>query len=385
MKYDYLVVGAGLYGAVFAHEAKEAGKKVLVIDRRPHIAGNVYTEKVEGIHVHRYGAHIFHTNDRRVWKYVNRFAEFNRFTNSPVANFHGELYSLPFNMYTFNKMWGVVTPKEAKEKIDEEKKAYITKKQRERGLGEDDPFEPRNLEEQAISLVGTDIYEKLVRGYTEKQWGRPCTELPSFIIRRLPVRLTFDNNYFNARFQGIPIGGYTRLIEHLLDGTKVLLNTDYLTDKDGWDAKAEKVIYTGAIDEYYGFRLGTLEYRSVRFETELLDQPNFQGNAAVNYTDRETPWTRIIEHKWFEFGKDEEGRDLPKTVISREYSSEWKPGDEPYYPVNDKKNGELYQKYRHLADQEENVIFGGRLGEYKYYDMDAVIASALDECKKVLG
>lgn len=385
MKYDYLVVGAGLYGAVFAHEAKEAGKKVLVIDRRPHIAGNVYTEKVEGIHVHRYGAHIFHTNDRRVWKYVNRFAEFNRFTNSPVANFHGELYSLPFNMYTFNKMWGVVTPEEAKEKIDEEKKAYITKKQRERGLGADDPFEPRNLEEQAISLVGTDIYEKLVRGYTEKQWGRPCTELPSFIIRRLPVRLTFDNNYFNARFQGIPIGGYTRLVEHLLDGTKVLLNTDYLTDKDGWDAKAGKVIYTGAIDEYYGFRLGTLEYRSVRFETELLDQPNFQGNAAVNYTDRETPWTRIIEHKWFEFGKDEEGRDLPKTVISREYSSEWKPGDEPYYPVNDKKNGELYQKYRHLADQEENVIFGGRLGEYKYYDMDAVIASALDECKKVLG
>ena len=369
--YDYLVVGAGLYGAVFAHEAKKNGKKVLVIDKRPNIAGNVYTEDVEGIHVHKYGAHIFHTNNRRVWEYVNQFAEFNRFTNSPVANYHGELYSLPFNMYTFNKMWGVVTPEEAAEKIKEQKKAAgIT--------------EPKNLEEQAISLVGTDIYEKLVKGYTEKQWGRPCSELPSFIIKRLPVRLTFDNNYFNALYQGIPMGGYTKMVANMLDGIEVKLGVDYLAEKEAYDAMAEKVIYTGAIDAYFGFKLGALEYRSVRFETELLDKPNFQGNAAMNYTDAETPWTCIIEHKWFEFGKDDEGNEIPKTVISREYSSEWKPGDEPYYPVNDEKNGMLYAEYKKLAEGEQKVVFGGRLGEYKYYDMDAVIASALDMCEKIL-
>ena len=364
MKYDYLVIGSGLYGAIFAHEAKKAGKSVLVIDKRPNIAGNIYTEEMEGIQVHKYGAHIFHTNLKKVWDYVNQFAEFNRFTNSPVANYHGELYSLPFNMYTFNKMWGVVTPEEAAAKIEEQRKAAgIT--------------EPKNLEEQAISLVGRDIYEKLIKGYTEKQWGRPCTELPSFIIKRLPVRLTFDNNYFNALYQGIPIGGYTGLIANMLDGIEVRLNTDYLADKAAFDAMADKVVYTGAIDAYFGYRLGTLEYRSVRFETEVLDMPNFQGNAAVNYTDADTPWTRIIEHKWFEFGKDADGNDLDKTVISREYSSEWKPGDEPYYPVNDEKNGALYQEYKKLAEQEHNVIFGGRLGEYKYYDMDQVIAAAL--------
>ena len=370
--YDYLVVGSGLFGAVFAQNAKQAGKSVLVIDKRPHIAGNVYTEDVEGIHVHKYGAHIFHTNSDRVWNYITQFAEFNRFTNSPVANYHGELYSLPFNMYTFNKMWGVVTPEEAAAKIEEQKTAAgIT--------------EPKNLEEQAISLVGTDIYEKLVKGYTEKQWGRPCDQLPAFIIKRLPVRLTFDNNYFNARYQGIPMGGYTRMVENLLDGIEVRLGVDYLESKAELDALAHKVIYTGPIDAYFDFQLGTLEYRSVRFETELLDKPNFQGNAAVNYTDRETPWTRIIEHKWFEFGKDDAGNDLPKTVISREYSSEWKPGDEPYYPVNDEKNGALYEQYRALADAEDKVIFGGRLGEYKYYDMDAVIASALDLGARELG
>ena len=363
-RYDYLVVGAGLYGATFAQKAKAAGKSVLVIDRRPHVAGNVYTEKTAGIQVHKYGAHIFHTNDENVWKYVNQFAEFNRFTNSPVANYKGELYSLPFNMYTFNKMWGVVTPEEAAEKIEEQKKAAgIT--------------DPSNLEEQAISLVGTDIYEKLVKGYTEKQWGRPCDQLPAFIIRRLPVRLTFDNNYFNAKYQGIPMGGYTRMVENMLEGTCIRTGVDYLENRDEWNRLAERVLFTGAIDEYFGFSLGNLEYRSVRFEEELLDKPNFQGNAAVNYTDAETPWTRIIEHKWFEFGKDEDGNDLPKTVISREYSSEWKPGDEPYYPVNDEKNGALYQQYRKLAEGEQNVIFGGRLGEYRYYDMDAVIASAL--------
>ena len=383
-KYDYLVVGAGLYGAVFAHEARKAGKSVMVIDRRPNIAGNVYTEDVEGIHVHKYGAHIFHTNDTEVWNYVQQFATFNRFTNSPVANYHGELYSLPFNMYTFNRMWGVVTPEEAAAKIDEQKRDYIARKQAERGLAADAPFEPQNLEEQAISLIGVDIYEKLIKGYTEKQWGRPCTELPSFIIKRLPVRLTFDNNYFNALYQGIPVGGYTQMVANMLDGIEVELGVDYLTDKAKYDALAEKVVYTGAIDAYFGYQLGTLEYRSVRFETELLDQPNFQGNAAVNYTDRETPWTRIIEHKWFEFGKDAEGRDLPKTVISREFSSEWKPGDEPYYPVNDEKNGALYQAYKKLADSETRVIFGGRLGEYKYYDMDKVIASALEMSRREL-
>lgn len=361
--YDYLVVGAGLFGAVFAQQAAAAGKKVLVVDKRPNIAGNVYTEKVEGINVHVYGAHIFHTNNKAVWDYITRFAEFNRFTNSPVANYKGELYSLPFNMYTFNRMWGVVTPEEAAAKIAEQR-SEIT-------------GEPRNLEEQAISLVGRDVFEKLVKGYTEKQWGRDCKELPPFIIKRLPVRLTFDNNYFNALYQGIPVGGYTKMVANLLDGIEVRLGVDYLADKANLDALADKVVYTGAIDAYFGYRLGTLEYRSVRFETELLDMPNFQGNAAVNYTDRETPWTRIIEHKWFEFGKDENGNDLPKTVISREYSSEWKPGDEPYYPVNDAKNGALYAQYRALADQESKVIFGGRLGEYKYYDMDQVIAAAL--------
>lgn len=385
MNYDYLIVGAGLFGSVFAHEAKAAGKRVLVIDRRPHIAGNVYCRDVEGIHVHEYGAHIFHTNNKEVWDYVNRFSEFNRFTNSPVANFRGELYSLPFNMYTFNKMWGVVTPKEAEARIEEQRKGYVAQKQAERGLAPDAPFEPENLEEQAISLIGVDIYEKLIKGYTEKQWGRSCTELPSFIIRRLPVRLTFDNNYFDALYQGIPMGGYTRLAERMLEGIEVRLNTDYLEQKEELDALADKVIFTGPIDAYYGYRLGTLEYRSVRFETELLDQPNFQGNAAVNYTDRETPWTRIIEHKWFQFGKDDEGRELPKTVISREFSSEWKPGDEPYYPVNDEKNGALYMQYRELADREEKVIFGGRLGEYKYYDMDAVIASALAMAQKLFS
>ena len=368
--YDYLVVGSGLFGAVFARQATDAGKTVLVIDKRPNVAGNVYTEKVEGINFHKYGAHIFHTNNTEVWNYVNRFATFNRFTNSPVANYKGELYSMPFNMYTFNKMWGVVTPEEAAAKIEEQKKEITG--------------EPRNLEEQAISLVGRDIYEKLVKGYTEKQWGRDCKELPAFIIKRLPVRLTFDNNYFNALYQGIPIGGYTKLVENLLDGIEVQLNVDYLVDRAKWDAIAEKVVYTGAIDAFFNYSLGNLEYRSVRFENEVLDIPNFQGNAAVNYTDRETPWTRIIEHKWFEFGKDENGNDLPKTIISREYSSEWKPGDEPYYPVNDEKNGALYKEYRALADQEGNVIFGGRLGEYKYYDMDAVIASALECVKREL-
>ena len=371
MKYDYIVVGSGLYGAIFAHEAKAKGKSVLVVDKRPNIAGNVYTENQEGINVHMYGAHIFHTNDKRVWNYITQFAEFNRFTNSPVANYKGELYSMPFNMYTFNKMWGVVTPEEAAAKIEEQKKEITG--------------EPKNLEEQAISLVGRDIYEKLVKGYTEKQWGRDCKELPAFIIKRLPVRLTFDNNYFNALYQGIPIGGYTKMVENLLDGIEVRLNTDYLEHKAELDALADKVVYTGPIDAYFGFKLGTLEYRSVRFENETLDIPNFQGNAAVNYTDRETPWTRIIEHKWFEFGKDEDGNDLPKTIISREYSSEWKAGDEPYYPVNDEKNGQLYAKYKELADKETGVIFGGRLGEYKYYDMDTTIASVLDMCEKELG
>ena len=366
--YDYLIVGSGLFGAVFAEQAKTAGKNVLVIDKRPNIAGNVYTEKIEGINFHKYGAHIFHTNNTEVWNYINQFAVFNRFTNSPVANYKGELYSMPFNMYTFNKMWGVVTPQEASKIIEKQKKEITG--------------EPQNLEEQAISLVGRDIYEKLVKGYTEKQWGRDCKELPAFIIKRLPVRLTFDNNYFNALYQGIPIGGYTKMVENILEGIEVRLNEDYLAKKDEYDAIAKKVVYTGAIDAYFNYSLGNLEYRSVRFENEVLDIPNFQGNAAVNYTDRETPWTRIIEHKWFEFGKDEEGNDLPKTIISREYSSEWKPGDEPYYPVNDEKNSNLYKAYRELADKEDKVIFGGRLGEYKYYDMDQVIASALDCAKK---
>lgn len=374
--YDYLIVGAGLYGATVARELMDAGKKVFVIDKRHHIAGNVYTEPVEGINVHIYGAHIFHTNDSIVWNYVQRFATFNRFTNSPLANYKGELYSLPFNMYTFNKMWGVVTPKEAAAKIEEQRKEITG--------------EPKNLEEQAISLVGRDIYEKLIKGYTEKQWGRDCTELPSFIIKRLPVRLTFDNNYFNALYQGIPVGGYTKMVERMLDGIKVRLNCDYLEHKEELDGLAERVIYTGPIDAYFNFSLGTLEYRSVRFETETLNTSNFQGNAAVNYTDRETPWTRIIEHKWFEQispAEQEKHRAEygDKTVISREYSSEWKPGDEPYYPVNDEKNSALYEKYRKLAEAEDKVVFGGRLGSYKYYDMDQVIAAALEKCGQLLG
>lgn len=357
---DYLIVGAGLYGAVFAQKAVEHGKKVVVIDKRNHIAGNVYTENVEGINVHRYGAHIFHTNNKEVWEYVNRFAEFNRFTNSPVANYKGELYSLPFNMYTFNKMWGVTTPAEAE--------AEIERQRREAGI-----VNPRNLEEQAISLVGVDIYEKLIKGYTEKQWGRKCSELPAFIIKRLPVRFTYDNNYFNALYQGIPMGGYTAMVEKMLDGIEVRLGEDYLQNRDVYDGMADKVVYTGPIDAYYDYKLGTLEYRSVRFETEVLDIPNYQGNAAVNYTDSDTPWTRIIEHKWFEFG----GQD--KTIISREYSSEWSVGEEPYYPVNDDRNGLIYEEYRKLAAMNEHVIFGGRLGEYRYYDMDAVIAAAINK------
>lgn len=370
--YDYLVVGAGLFGSVFAQQANSAGKRVLVVDKRPHVGGNIYTERIEGVNVHKYGAHIFHTNDRAVWDYVNSFSEFNRFTNSPVANYHGELYSLPFNMYTFNRMWGVTTPQEAAARIEEQRRAAgIT--------------QPRNLEEQAISLVGVDIYEKLIKGYTEKQWGRPCDQLPAFIIKRLPVRLTFDNNYFNALFQGIPIGGYTEMIERMLDNVEVRLGVDYLEDKKALDASACMVIYTGPIDAYFGYRLGTLEYRSVSFETETLDIPNFQGNAAVNYTDSETPWTRIIEHKWFEFGKDRDGNELPKTVISREYSREWHKGDDPYYPVNDEKNNALYERYRQLAEGECKVMFGGRLGEYKYYDMDVTVAAALKLSAAVLG
>ena len=357
MYYDYLVVGAGLFGAIFAREAADRGKSVLVIDKRDHIAGNIYTKEVEGINVHEYGAHIFHTNNKLVWNYINRFAEFNRYTNSPVANYNGEIYSLPFNMYTFNKMWNVVTPDEAREKIASQvEEAGIT--------------DPKNLEEQAISLVGTDIYEKLIKGYTEKQWGRDCKDLPSFIIKRLPVRYTYDNNYFNAIYQGIPLGGYTKMVENMLEGIKVVTNTDYFKAKDEL-GEFGKVVFTGPIDAYFDYKLGALEYRSVRFETETIDTPNFQGNAVVNYTDRETPWTRIIEHKFFEFGEQ------PKTVISREYSSEWKLGDEPYYPVNDEKNAALYAQYKELADAEPNVIFGGRLGEYKYYDMDKVIEAAL--------
>lgn len=363
--YDYLIVGAGLYGATVAHEMQKAGHSVLIVEKRNHIAGNTYTKSVNGINVHQYGAHIFHTNDKEIWDYVCQFSAFNRFTNSPVANYHGELYSLPFNMYTFNKMWGVVTPEEANNKIQAQRRAA--------GIQT-----PANLEEQAISLVGTDIYEKLIKGYTEKQWGRPCNELPAFIIKRLPVRFTFDNNYFNACYQGIPIGGYTHLVEAMLKGIEVRLDVDYLAHKAELDALANRIIYTGAIDAYFNYLLGPLEYRSIRFETEMLDIPNFQGNAVVNYTDSETPWTRIIEHKWFEFGTQ------PTTVISREYSSEWVPGGEPYYPVNDQKNTALYQDYLKMAANEKNVIFGGRLGEYQYYDMDMVIKSALELSKKEL-
>lgn len=363
--YDYLVVGAGLYGAVFAYEAKKRGKEVLVIDRRDHKGGNIYCENVNGINVHKYGAHIFHTSNKKVWEYVNQFAEFNRYTNSPVANYKGELYNLPFNMNTFNKMWGVITPQEAAAKIEEQRKeAGIT--------------EPKNLEEQAISLVGKDIYDKLIKGYTQKQWGRKCTELPSFIIKRLPVRLTFDNNYFNDLYQGIPMGGYNVIIDKMLDGVEVELGTDYLANKDKYENIADKIIFTGPIDEFYDYCFGPLEYRSVRFETEELPVENYQGNAVINYTDAETPYTRIIEHKHFEFGTQ------PTTVISKEYSAEWKVGDEPYYPVNNDKNAALYQKYLDKSKEENKVIFGGRLGEYKYYDMDKVIESALNFVEKEL-
>lgn len=359
MKYDYLVVGAGLFGAVFAHEAACRGKRCLVIDRRPHIGGNVYTEEIEGIHVHRYGAHIFHTSDLEVWDYVNRFAEFNNYINSPVAVYKDELYNLPFNMNTFSKMWSIRTPREAKDIIEKQIEDLAIK-------------EPANLEEQALSLVGRDVYEKLIKGYTEKQWGRDCKELPAFIIRRLPLRFTYDNNYFDDRYQGIPIGGYTAIIRKLLEGIEVRTGVDFLDEREEYESLAEKIIYTGMIDEYYGYRMGALEYRSVRFETEVLDCDNYQGNAVVNYTDKEVPYTRIIEHKHFEFGRQE------KTVISKEFSSEWTVGDEPYYPVNDRKNSELYAKYQELAACEGNVIFGGRLGAYKYYDMDKVIRAALD-------
>lgn len=357
-KYDYLIVGAGLFGAVFAYEAAKRGKNCLVIDKREHIAGNIYCENIEGIHVHKYGAHIFHTSNKKVWDYVNQFAEFNNYINAPVASYKDELYNLPFNMNTFSKMWNIKTPKEAK-RIIEEQKAGLN-------IGE-----PKNLEEQALSLVGTDIYEKLIKGYTEKQWGRDCTELPSFIIKRLPLRFIYDNNYFNDRYQGIPIGGYTAIVEKMLKGSDVKLNTDYFDFIKEHPGIAEKTVYTGMIDEYFDFKLGHLEYRTVRFETEVLDEENYQGNAVVNYTDREVPYTRIIEHKHFAFGTQ------PKTVISKEYSSEWKPGIEPYYPINDEKNGILFEQYRALAEKEKNVIFGGRLGNYKYYDMDKVIEAAL--------
>lgn len=370
MKYDYLVVGSGLYGATIANILHNQGKSVLVIEKRNHIAGNVYTERIENIVVHKYGAHIFHTNNKEVWDYVNSFATFNHFINSPIANYKGEIYSLPFNMLTFNKMWGVITPEEALSIINQQRKEIIG--------------EPRNLEEQAISLVGRDIYEKLIKGYTEKQWGRKCSELPSFIIKRLPVRLTYNNNYFDAIYQGIPVGGYTKLVEKMLAGIEVRLCVDYLDGKKKWDKIADKIIFTGPIDRYYNYSLGTLEYRSVRFENETLDLSSFQGNAVVNYTDKETPWTRIIEHKWFEFGKDENDNDIPKTIISKELSSEWKRGDEPYYPVNDKENNELFNKYKRMASCEQKVIFGGRLGEYKYYDMDKVIESAIEMAKHLL-
>lgn len=362
--YDFLIVGAGLYGAVIAHELANAGKKVIMVEKRNHIAGNVYTDNLDGIHVHKYGAHIFHTNDQTVWDYVNRFAIFNRFTNSPIANYHGELYSLPFNMYTFNKMWGIVTPEEAT--------AIITEQCKKAGFDN-----PKNLEEQAISLVGTDVYEKLIKGYTKKQWGRDCKDLPPFIIKRIPVRLTFDNNYFNALYQGIPVGGYTQMIKKMLNGIEVRLCVDYLKNKAFWDGQARKIVYTGPIDAYYDYEFGPLEYRSIRFETERLNISNFQGNAVVNYTDSETPWTRIIEHKWFQFGKDDDGKNIPYTILSREYSNEWHLGDEPYYPLNDDRNTNLYQRYARKAQFSKNVIFGGRLGEYKYYDMDQVVANAL--------
>lgn len=364
--YDYLIVGAGLFGAVFAHEAKKHGKSCLVVEKRNHIAGNIYCKNVDGIHVHQYGAHIFHTSDRKIWDYINQFSEFNNYINSPVAIYKDELYNLPFNMNTFSKMWNIKTPAEAKEIID-------------RQIADLGITEPANLEEQALSLVGRDVYEKLIKGYTEKQWGRKCTELPAFIIRRLPLRFTYDNNYFNDRYQGIPIGGYTAIIKKLLEQADVKLGTDYLKERETYKDMADRIVFTGMIDEYFDYILGALEYRSVRFETEVLDCPNYQGNAVVNYTEREVPYTRIIEHKHFEFGTSD------KTVISREYSSEWKVGDEPYYPVNDERNSSLYEKYKELAEKEKRVVFGGRLGAYKYYDMDKVILAALELAEKELN
>lgn len=371
MKYDYLIVGSGLFGAVIAQQALLQKKKVLIIDRRTHIGGNIYTEKIEGINVHKYGAHIFHTNNSQVWNYINQFAVFNRFTNAPIANYKGELYSLPFNMYTFNKMWGVINPAEAQRIIEAQK--------REAGI-----IEPHNLEEQAISLVGFDVYEKLIKGYTQKQWGRSCCELPPSIIKRLPVRYTFDNNYFNALYQGIPVGGYTRLISKMIEGADVLLDVDYLKEKQQYDTLANTIIYTGCIDEYFDYHFGALEYRSVRFESETMKYSNYQGNAVVNYTDIETPYTRIIEHKWFEFGRDENGEPIKNTIISREFSSEWYPGKEPYYPINDQHNQELYNKYRTLSEKESKVFFGGRLGSYSYYDMDVVIEKALKLSRSII-
>lgn len=365
-KYDYLIVGSGLFGAVFAHEATAAGKKCLVCERRPHIGGNIYTQELEGINVHTYGAHIFHTNDKKIWDYVNSFAEFNRYTNSPIAMYKGEVYNLPFNMNTFSKMWGVRTPDEAKAVIEAQRKEIGDRT-------------PQDLEEQAVSLIGRDIYEKLIKGYTEKQWGRRAKELPAFIIRRIPVRYTYDNNYFNDRYQGIPIGGYTQIIEKMLSGCDVRLNCDYFENRDELDSLCEKTLFTGMIDEYFEYCYGELEYRSLKFETEVLDTPNYQGNAVVNYTEYEIPYTRIIEHKHFEFG------DQPKTVITREYPASWKRGDEPFYPINDEKNNALYQMYKDKADKEKNVIFGGRLGMYRYFDMHNVIAAALSCAEAELG
>lgn len=382
--FDYLVVGAGLYGSVFANEARKAGKSAVVIDKRDHIGGNIYTSRRDNIDVHEYGAHIFHTSDKKVWDYVNQYAEFNHYINSPVARYKDELYNLPFNMNTFSKMWGLYTPEQVQAKIEEQKAGYIAQKKKERGLAPEEAFVPQNLEEQAISLVGTDIYEKLIREYTQKQWGRPCTELPAFIIRRLPLRFTYDNNYFNDRYQGIPVGGYTQMVEKLLAGVPVMTGIDYRTFAEKYAGKFRKVVYTGPIDEYFDYSLGHLQYRTVRFETEELDISNYQGNAVVNYTGSEAPWTRIIEHKWFEFGKDLEGNDIPKTIISREYSTEWKPGMEPYYPVNDEANTKLYEQYRKLAEKEPNVTFGGRLGTYRYYNMDQIILQAWDMAEKEL-
>ena len=370
-QYDYLIVGAGLFGATFAFKARQAGKRCLVIDKRRHTGGNIYCENIEGINVHKYGAHIFHTSDRRVWDFVNSIVEFNRYTNSPVARYKGELYNLPFNMNTFSRMWGVTTPAEAMARIEEQRKE-AAERMKAAGISE-----PRNLEEQALMLIGRDIYERLIRGYTEKQWGRPCTELPAFIIKRLPVRFVYDNNYFNDLYQGIPIGGYNRLTDGLLSGAEVITGTDYFADRDRWDAMAEKIVFTGRIDEFYGFRFGHLEYRTVSFEEETIDTPNYQGNAVVNYTERDIPYTRVIEHKHFEMFGDDIYR-CPKTVISREYSTEWRDGMEPYYPINNDTNNAMYARYKELADQEERVIFGGRLAEYKYYDMAPIVKKVLD-------